>query len=479
MPISDYATYDGLGLAELVAKGDVTPSELVEEAIQRIERHNGSINAVVYKMYDQARARAAAMSSGNGNGALGGVPFLLKDILGDYQGVPTSQGSRYMAGMPAASDSTLVARFKAAGLVPLGKTNVPEYGLLPTTESAMYGPACNPWNTKHSTGGSSGGSAAAVAAGLVPIAHANDGGGSIRIPASCCGLVGIKPTRGRNPLGPSIGDIMSGLVAEGVVTRSVRDSAAVLDATHGSEPGDPYSAPPVVRPFLEEVATPPGKLRIAFTTSANEGRDLHPECARAVRETAKLCEELGHYVEEAIPPIDTAMMEDAFMTVWAAGLSMMIDAFSTIHGRAPGEDQLEGLTWGLYEQGKSISASQYLMAVAMIQILARQVGTFLTEYDCFLSPTLSSPPIRNGVVDIQERDPEKAFELLIDYVPYTPLQNATGQPAISLPLHWTKDGLPVGLMFAGRFGDEALLFRLAGQLEKARPWIDRKPPVWD
>ena len=485
MPIAEYAQYDGLGLAGLVKKGEVTPAELVEEAISRIEKHNPTLNAVIYKMYDQGRETASKQSSegkrpgGDRGGAFRGVPFLLKDVLGNYEGVPTAYGCRFMSGIPASHDFTLVARFKAAGLVTLGKTNVPECGLLPTTEPALYGPARNPWNTDYSTGGSSGGSAAAVAAGIVPVAHANDGGGSIRIPASCCGLVGLKPTRARNPLGPDIGDIMGGLVAEHVVTRTVRDSAAVLDCTHGPEPGDPYFAPPVERPFLTEVGASPGRLRIAFATKNFAGAPLHKDCVAAVEEAARLCEELGHTVEEASPRINNEFLIDAFMTIWGVGLATSIDVYALLHGREPTENDFEGLTWGLYRQGREITAARYQIAIGMMQFMAREVARFHATYDCWLTPTLGSPPIKNGVVDIHERDPLKAFAPIIDYVPFSPLQNATGQPAVSLPLYWNADGLPVGVMFVGRFGEEATLYRLGGQLEQARPWIDHRPPVWD
>jgi amidase len=364
-------------------------------------------------------------------------------------------------------------------LNPLGKTNVPEFGLLPTTESVFYGPARNPWNTAHSTGGSSGGSAAAVAAGIVPLAHANDGGGSIRIPASCCGLVGLKPSRARNPLGPMLGDIMSGLIAEHVVSRSVRDTAALLDCTHGPEPGDPYGVAPPARPFLDEVSTQPGRLRIAFSTRNFGGSPLHPECVAAVERTAALCAELGHIVEEASPPVDVGTMTQSFLAIWSAGLAMNIDALAMLNGRAVHERDFEGVTWALYEQGRQISAPQYLISLAMLQIIGRGIGRFHETYDCWLTTTLGAPPIANGSIDLQERDVMKAFQPIIDYVPFTPLQNATGQPSISLPLHWSAAGLPVGVMFTAKLGDEATLLRLAGQLEQARPWADRHPPIWD
>lgn len=476
MAFAEYAHYDGLGLAALVAKRHVTPLELAEEAIARIERFNPQLNAVIHKMYDLGRDTAKSLES-PGDGRFRGVPFLLKDILGNYAGVPTACGARFMVDMPAPQDDTLVTRFKAAGLVALGKTNVPEFGLLPTTESVLYGAAHNPWNLAHSTGGSSGGSAAAVAAGIVPVAHANDGGGSIRIPASCCGLVGLKPTRGRNPLGPMLGDIMNGLICEHIVSRTVRDTAAMLDCTHGPEAGDPYFAPAPVRPFLDEVGAPTERLRIAFATQSPGGA-FHPECVAAVERTAKLCEELGHIVEEASPTVDQGTITQSFLAVWCSGLAMQIEAVAMMTGREVKEELFEGVSWGLYQQGRQVTGAQYLLAVAMLQIQGRMVGRFHETYDCWLTPTLGAPPIRLGSIDLNERDPIKALAPILDYVPITPLQNATGQPAISLPLHWTPDNLPVGVMFTGRMGEEATLLRLAAQLEQARPWIDRKPAVW-
>jgi amidase len=481
MAFKEYAQFDGLGLAALVAKGDVSPGELVEAAIARIEKHNPQLNAVIYKMYDQARATAARQAADRSlpRGAFWGVPFLLKDILGNVEGVPTTSACRFMTGVPASRDDTLVVRFKAAGLNPLGKTNVPECGILPLTESALYGPCRNPWNPAHSTGGSSGGSAAAVAAGIVPLAHANDGGGSIRIPAACCGLVGLKPTRARNPMGPDIGDFGGGIVAEHVVSRTVRDSAAALDCTQGAEPGDPYAAPPVERPYLEETRTPPGRLRIAFTTRSSTGNALHPECVAAIESTAALLSELGHTVEEAAPDVDVGTFTAAFMAVFASAHAAAIDGFGMLNGRTPSEADFEGFTWALYQHGRQIPATQYHLSMAMLQIASRRIARFHQTYDCWLTTTLGAPPIRIGTVDIQERDLTKGFAPILEYVPFTPIQNATGQPAISLPLHWTRDGLPVGLMFSARFGDEATLFRLAAQLEDARPWRNRRPPIWD
>jgi amidase len=482
MAFKEYATFDGLGLAELVAKGDVTPVELVEEAIARIEKRNPVLNAVICTMYEQARetaARQTARKSAGDRAAFFGVPFLLKDILGNHAGVPTTAGCRFMTGVPAVRDDTLVVRYKAAGLIALGKTNVPECGILPLTESALYGPCRNPWNPAHSTGGSSGGSAAAVAAGIVPLAHANDGGGSIRIPASCCGLVGLKPTRARNPMGPDLGDFAGGIVAEHVVSRTVRDTAGALDCTHGPEPGDPYYAPAVERPFLEEIARPAGRLRIAFSTKSPAGKALHPECTAAITATAKLLEDLGHTVEEAAPEVDVGTLTSAFLAVFTSGHAAVIDGFAMLNGRSPSEADFEGLTWALYQQGRQVTASQYHLSMAMLQMASRQIARFHQTYDCWMTTTLATPPIKIGSVNIHEQDLARGLAPILDYVPVTPIQNATGQPAISLPLHWTQDGLPVGVMFTGRFGDEATLLRLAAQLEQARPWRDRRPPIWD
>jgi amidase len=479
MAFREYAGYDGLGLAELVNRGEVTAAELVDEAIARAEKHNPAINALVCDMYDLARDAASKSDTDRTRSPFRGVPFLLKDLLGNYTGVPTTGASRYLEGVPANHDSELVIRFKRAGLIPIGKTNCSEFGLVPTTESALHGPCRNPWSTTHSTGGSSGGSAAAVSAGIVPIAHASDGGGSIRIPASCCGLVGMKPTRARNTLAPLVGDLMSGLVIEHAVSRTVRDSAALLDCTAGPGIGDPYFAPPQQRPYLEEVSREPGRLRIASWSKNIRGGEIDPECRAAAENTAALLTELGHEVEEALPPISADMISDAFLTLWAAGATASIDLLQLGSGRAVSSEWFEPLTWALYERGQSISASEYQRAIAMTQLVARQIGAFFETYDVWMSPTLEKPPLSLGTIDCNESNLEKAFVPILDYATFTPIFNATGQPAASLPLHWTAAGLPVGIQIAGRFGDEALLFRLAAQLEAARPWINRKPPIWD
>ena len=475
MSISDqYANLDATALAEMVRRRDVQPLELVDVAIESIEKLNPKLNAVVTPMYEEARATAAGELP---RGPFTGVPFLLKDLLASYAGVRMTSGSAFLGDFVPGHDSALVSRYKRAGLIVVGKANTPEFGIVPTTEPALFGPTRNPWDTSRTTGGSSGGSAAAVAARIVPMAHANDGGGSIRIPASCCGLFGLKPTRARNSLGPAFGDMFSGLVAEHAVTRSVRDSAALLDATAGPEVGDPYFAPPAARPFIQEVGADPGRLRIAFAATAPSGVPVHEDCVAAVRDAAKLCSELGHEVDEASPTLDMETIIGNFMALWAAGCTWEIDGIARHTGRSVSENQFEPGTWTLYQMGAKVSASQYLQALEALQVMSRQVGRFFVDYDLWLTPTLGTPPVPLGHFDSPPDDPLRGMRRAAEFVPFTPIINATGQPAMSVPLNWNSEGLPVGSHFAGRFGDEATLFRLAAQLEEARPWKDRRPPV--
>lgn len=470
----DMKWLDGIAQAELIHKREISPQELVEAAIECIERINPQINAVITTMYDQA------MDVANGEispGTFAGVPFLLKDLQAAYAGVRMTSGSNYLRDFVPNGDSDLVKRYKRAGLIIIGKTNTPEFGILPTTEPKLFGATRNPWDTTRATGGSSGGSAAAVAAGIVPMAHANDGGGSIRIPASCCGVFGLKPTRARNPLGPHFGDLFGGLIAEHAVTRSVRDSAALLDASAGMEPGDPYCAPPVARPFAREVGTDPGKLRIAFTKTAVTGVPVHADCIAAVEDAARLCQSLGHEVEEAAPQINGEMILNAFMTIWSAGNAWTADSLSFATGRTVTQEEVEPGTWVLMEMGRRRTAPEYLLAVQMLQIVSRQVAQFMQKYDVMLTPTLAEPPLPLGSFDSTPEDPMAGMRRAGLFAPFTPICNATGQPAMSVPLYWNADGLPVGAHFIGRFGDEATLFRLASQLEAARPWANRRPPV--
>ncbi|MGH7391841.1 MAG: amidase [Candidatus Rokuibacteriota bacterium] len=469
----ELAVLDATAQAELVRRRDVKPLELAEAAIERIERVNPRLNAVVTPMYDEARRCAL----GELSGPFAGVPYLLKDLIAEYAGARMTCGSRLASGCVSTRDSELVVRLRRAGLVVVGKTNTCEFGILPTTEPVLFGPARNPWDPSRSTGGSSGGAAAAVAARLAPMAHANDGGGSIRIPAACCGVFGLKPTRGRNPLGPAAGDLMSGLVAEHALTRSVRDSAALLDATAGPDPGAPYPAPRPARPFLHEAGADPGRLRIAFTTAPVNGVPVHADCVAAVLDAARLAADLGHEVVEGAPPQDADVTMPAFLTVWAAGTAWAIEERARAAGCAPSPELLEPLTWAQYELGRSHSAPAYLAAVAALQALGRDVARFMRDHDVWLTPTTAEPAPPLGSFDSPPDDPLRGFVRAAFFVPFTPLCNATGQPAMSVPTFWSTDGLPIGTHWVGRFGDEATLFRLASQLEAARPWADRRPPI--
>jgi len=427
-------------------------------------------------MYDEGRTAAAGELPA---GPFAGVPFLLKDIMAFYRGVRATLGSRALADNIATHDSELVRRYRAAGLVMLGRTNVPEFGLLPTTEPELHGRCRNPWNTERTTGGSSGGSSAAVAAGIVPMAHASDGGGSIRIPASCCGLFGLKPTRGRNPLGPDFGDSMSGLLAEHAVTRSVRDSAALLDATCGPDPGDPYVAPEPERPFLDEVGAAPGRLRIAFATWNLLGSDPHPDCLAALEDAARLCEELGHEVVESAPTVNHSELIGHFFTVvWTSSLASTISAIAFGSGVDPSPDLYEPMTWALYQRGLTFTGGDYLSAIQGLQRTARRLARWGSDFDLWLTPTLGEPPVPLGTFDPEPDNPWVGWARSGSFCPYTGIANVTGQPAMTVPLHWNEEGLPVGTQFIGRYGDEATLFRIAAQLEEARPWAGKRPPVW-
>jgi amidase len=491
---ADYADYDGLGLAELVRKGRATPAELLEEAIARVESGNPGLNAVVWKLYDSARKTAA----GKLDGPFAGVPFFIKDLMAPIAGVPMSQGNRRLLDVPRERDAEVVARYRKAGLVFVGKTNVPEFGLAPVTESEALGPCRNPWNPDYSPGGSSGGAAAAVAAGFAPMAHATDGGGSIRIPASCCGLFGLKPTRGRTPHGPGAGEIWRGLSACHAVTRSVRDSAALLDATQGADVGAPYEIKPPERPYLEEVGRPPGKLRIAFSTSPFLAPSVHPDCIEGVEATVALLRDLGHEVVEATPPLEREPLILAFMQIIAGETRADVEATGRLVGRPLGFADFEASTYVVSLLGKSWSAGDYARAARTLQNWARGVGAFFTDFDILLTPTLAGPPVLVGamkpspgqaaLLEVVGRLNAGWFVKLtglaqllsqksLSFIPYTPLFNVTGQPAASLPLHWNRAGMPIGMQFVSRWGDEATLFRLAAQLETAKPWFKRRPPA--
>jgi amidase/6-aminohexanoate-cyclic-dimer hydrolase len=473
----EYQRYDGLGLAELVRRGEVTPREVLEAALACIERIDPEIRAVCSLAVEQAER---AIAQGLPQGPFTGVPILLKDITAAAQGLPMSCGSRFFQGVGADHDTELVARYRRAGLVISGRTTTPELAISPSTEAVVYGsPTRNPWNLAYSAGGSSGGAGAAVAAGIVPLAHGSDGGGSIRIPAGCNGLFGLKPTRARLPAGPDAGEGWGGLLCEHVLTRTVRDSAAALDATHGADLGAYYVAPPVSRPYLEEIETPPARLRIAYTAKRFTGEAVHPECAAAVEASARLCAELGHEVIEAAPSgFDWEEVLRSVVTIMASGTALAVRERSRGLGRAPREDELEPATWGAVRLAESIHGPDYLLALAGIHAFARVVARFFDRYDVLLTPVLAQPTAPLGRWAMSNPD-FLDYRLgpngLKHYVAFTPFANATGQPAMSVPLHWSAGGLPIGSHFIGRFGDEATLLKLARQLEQARPWRDRRP----
>lgn len=475
MPIVDYASYDAIGLAALVRDRSVTSLELVDTAIGLIDKHNSALNAVVWTMFDRAREMAGSPLP---QGSFSGVPFLLKDSLGDLEGAPTRHGSALVPGTAQTRSSTLTDRYLAAGLVPLGKTNVPELTLMPVTESRLYGPARNPWDLSRTPGGSSGGSAAAVAAGMVPMAHANDGGGSIRGPASCCGLVGLKPTRARTSVGPDIGEGWGGLEVEHIVSRSVRDTAAMLDATAGAAPGDPYWAPPQPASYLAEMARAPKGLRIAMVRTRPDGSAPHADCLAAVDQAALLCQSLGHHVDLIDAPAWWAAAADPFTVLYATSQVTFIDTVCAATGAVPSPNQLEGYTLAVYEMGKSFSAAQYQASLNAMHQFGRAAAGLHQHYDMLLTPTLGTPPLPIGTIDIESTDLMATIATMMEFLPFTTMANLTGQPAISLPLHWNAQGLPIGVQFAGRFGDEAGLLALAAQIEAAAPWAQRRPPVW-
>lgn len=474
--MDDFAWLDALGQAELVRSGQVKPRELTEAAIRRAEALNPQLNAIITPLYEHALQQADALSAdGAADSPLAGVPFLIKDLNTAVSGAPMSCGSRFLDGWVPGYESNITARYRRAGLVLLGLTNVPELGLLPTTEPLRFGPTRNPWDLTRTAGGSSGGAAAAVAAGIVPAAHASDGGGSIRIPAACCGLFGLKPTRGRVSPAPGIYD-PAGLSVHHAVTRTVRDSAALLDIAAGPAPGDAYWAEPPARPFLNEVGADPGRLRIAFSLRAVNDAPVGPEQARAVTDTAQLLTELGHDVEEADPPVEAAFI-DAFLAIWTVGATASVDAFPGMTGRPADPGGWEPFTWAMAERGRHVPAAQALASLSYMQLLARRVAAFMARYDALLMPALAQPPLPLGTIDPRSADVPATIATVSAFMPHMPLANATGQPAMSVPLYEDEAGLPLAVQFYGRYGDEATLFRLAAQLEEARPWADRRPPL--
>ncbi len=474
--LSDYSSHDGLGLASLVARKEVTPKELLETAIAAVAKVNPKINAVLQTLPEMAAAEIAAQPP---SGPFAGVPFVIKELVLHAKNVRFDSGCRLAQGALPTADTELMARFRRAGLVLMGTTQTPELGYNPTTETILHGPVRNPWNLGHSAGGSSGGSGAAVAAGIVPVAHANDGGGSIRIPASCDGLVGLKPTRDRTPTGPDYADPLCGLAIEFAVTRTVRDAAALLDAVAGPDVGAPAMIAPFARPLSQEVGVPAGKLRIAWTATPASGEKIDPECVKAVHETVRTLEGLGHTLIEGGPKYDWDAFLNSVHLIWAAFTALSVDSSARMLGRKPGPDNLEAVTLACYEDGKRITALELLYSLAHGNMLSRSVGAFFETVDALVTPTMARPAAPLGELN-QNKAGMTAMEWtrqVFTYCPFTPLFNSTGQPAISLPLHATPAGLPVGVQIAGRFGDEATLIRLASQLEQAMPWAKRKAPV--
>jgi amidase len=475
MTVSEYASHDGVGLARLVADKQVHPRELVEAAIARIEAHDPVLNAVVYRAFDEARVAADGPLP---DGPFRGVPFLVKDLDRSVRGWPSSWGSRFAATGPATADSVVVQRYRAAGLVLLGATNTPEFGIPGVTTSVALGPCRNPWNTEHISGGSSGGAAAAVASGMVPMAHGTDGLGSIRIPAACCGLVGLKPTRFRNPVDPHARWQIRGQVADHVLCRTVRDCAAMLDATGHPQLGSPFPAPPKAGPYLDELGRSPGRLRIAFSDRTPSGRPVDPEVAGAVSDTADALATLGHDVRPRDLDIDLRALYLAERTVGAAGFAAGMAEIIERVGREPGGDDIEPLAMRAWRAGRSVSAVDAFRAFGLLQELCWRIGEWFADVDVFLTPVMGTPPPRVDEMDPRDGDLRTFDRRSRDAFPFTPPFNMSGQPSMSLPLHRCADGLPIGMMFTARYADEATLFRLAAQLERELPWAAHRPTVW-
>lgn len=492
MTFPEYTKYDGLGLADLVCKKEVSPLELVEEAIARIEAHNSKLNAVVLPLYERAREKAKGELP---DGPFKGVPFMIKDLHATLEGLPTSHGNRLWKNLPASITTELVKRWEDSGVIIVGKTNTPEFGLTPYTESDALGPARNPWDTTRTPGGSSGGSGAAVASRMVPLASGGDGGGSIRIPSSACGIFGLKPTRGRTPTGPIIGESWNGFDIEHVLTRSVRDSAAMLDATQGQDVGAPYVIPEA-GPFLKEVGKNPGRLKVAFSTKPMLGKNVHPDCVKGVEETVALLKGLGHEVVEDAPVINAEEYSLHFLMIVAGQMRADIEETAQMAGRKVSMDDFDISSFGVGLFGTILKASDYVHALRYLQSRSREIGRFFEKYDVLLTPVLNQPPVKIGALKPSASE-QSQLKLIartgatwildamgiikplaaqtFEFIPWTPVFNVTGQPAMSVPLYWNAEGLPIGMHFVGKWGDEATLFRLAGQLEKEKPWFDKAP----
>jgi len=469
---AEYEDYDGLGLAQLVRDKQVTPVELLDAAIARVSARNPQVNAVVMELYDHARE---VIAKGLPDGPFRGVPYLMKDLTSPIAGVRMTRGSRFFADTPPSPlDSVHVERLKRAGLVIFGRTNTCELGLSLTCEPREHGPTRNPWDPTRISGGSSGGSAAAVGARMLPMAHASDGFGSIRVPAACCGLVGLKPTRARNTFAPFAGEGLGGVSTEHAVTLTLRDSAALLDATCGPGPGDPYVAPAPRRPYLQEVGADPGRLRVAWTRRAPNGAPIDPVCLQVLADTVQTCIDLGHHVEECDPEIERDAVVPTFLTLAAANTVVNLGSHPTA-GRAPREDEVERITWLTAKMGEKISAPDYARAVHTEHRLGRQMAAFHQKWDVLLTPGLAAPPVKLGWLDMMMEDVDAYWQRVFAFSPFTVWFNLTGQPALILPVGQSAEGLPVAVQLVAPFGDEATLFRLGAQLEVARPWIGRRP----
>ena len=470
-----FAELDALDQAALVRAGEVSAGELLDAFERRAETLNPRLNAIVTPMPDIARERAAGPLAG----PFAGVPFLVKDVFAAHAGVRQTHGSRSMRDHVPDADSDLVARHKEAGLVIAGKTNSPEFGVSSTTEPLAWGATRNPWDLGRSPGGSSGGAAAAVAARLVPMAHANDGAGSIRVPASACGVFGFKPSRSRNPLRPHTSDLIIPIVSEHAVTRSVRDSAALLDATSGDDRHAPYRAPAPPRPFLAETALAPGRLRIGFTGVPPIDVPVARECRDAVDDAARLCEGLGHDVVERAPEIDGPRLRAGLEVFWSVMASASVNAARELAGGSLEPDDVEPTTWRLAEAGDGHTGADYLDALTAIQEVLDTYTRYFDDCDVLLTPVVAEPPPPLGSYDFDPDRPDRHLQRIWEHCPFTPLANMAGQPAMSVPLHWTAGGLPIGAHFVAPLGEDGRLFRLAAQLEAARPWSARRPPLLD
>jgi amidase len=472
---AEYRECDGLGIAKLIRDRKVTAREALEAAIGAAEALNPQVNALSQKLYDLGFAE---ISQVNPSAPFAGVPFLLKDVSAMLKGARTTQGSRFFADAPlATSDTTLVERFKRAGVIIFGKTTTPELGLAASTETSLTGATHNPWSLSLTAGGSSGGAAAAVAAGIAPLAHGSDGGGSIRIPASCCGLFGLKPTRARTPSGPLVGEGWGGLSVHHILSRSVRDSAAMLDATQGPADGDPYQVQRPERPYLEEVSAPPGHLKIALQRRPLSGAAVDPECESALEDAARLMESLGHSVEEAQPAGDWDELSHAMWVLVAANVSLSLKRRASEVGRPVSADDVDRVTWSAVEFSSTLEVEAYPAALASLHRQGRRMAAFHEAYDLVMSPTLAKPPPPLGALRTNNPDLAAYRRELVAFMPFTQLFNMTGQPSMTVPLYWSAANVPIGVMFSAPFGGEATLFRIAGQLETARPWFHRVPSL--